>query len=118
MRKRLLIATRMGSGLVVDEGTELSRGANDNVIATDIRRRGEKITRIVNIYNQNDGELGERDRLARKLNWQRVIWRGSTVLTGDFNAHSKQCHPRCRVVWNTTFGEGTFDKNGQEIGND
>jgi len=28
---------------------DLSRGANDDVIATDVRRRGEKIMRIVNV---------------------------------------------------------------------
>jgi hypothetical protein len=29
-----------------------ARGANDAVIVTDIKRRGEKAMRIVNIYNQ------------------------------------------------------------------
>jgi hypothetical protein len=37
-----------GSGLVVDERTDLSRGANDNVIFTDVGRRGETMMRIVN----------------------------------------------------------------------
>jgi hypothetical protein len=49
-RKRLWRAIRKGTGLVVDERTDLSRGANDDGIATDIRRRGEKITSLVNIY--------------------------------------------------------------------
>ena len=49
--KRVWTAIRKGSGLVVDEQTDLSREANDDVIATDVRRRGEKITRIVNIYD-------------------------------------------------------------------
>jgi hypothetical protein len=44
----------MGSGLVVDDLTDLSRGANDDVIVTDLRRRGEKITRIDNVYDQRD----------------------------------------------------------------
>ena len=39
---------------MVDRWTDLSRGANDDVIATDVRRRGEQITRIVNIYNSNN----------------------------------------------------------------
>jgi len=71
---------------VVDERTNLSRGANEDVIATDVRRRGERITRIVNVYDQKNSHSEERP--ARKLNRQRVIRQGSTVLAGDFNAHS------------------------------
>jgi len=56
---RVWTAIRKGSGLVVDEWTDLSRGANDVVIATDVRRRGQKITRIVNIYDQKEARLGE-----------------------------------------------------------
>jgi hypothetical protein len=89
-RKRVWTGIRKGSGLVVDERTDLSRGTNDDVVATDVKRRGEKITRIVNIYHQNDARSGERERPARKLNWQRVIRQGGTVLAGDFNAHSKR----------------------------
>ena len=33
---------------MVVEQTDLSRGANNDVVVTDVRRRGEKITRIVN----------------------------------------------------------------------
>jgi hypothetical protein len=43
---------RNGSGLVVDELKDLSSGANDDVIASDIRRRGERITKIVNISDE------------------------------------------------------------------
>jgi len=46
---------------VVDERTDLSRGANDDVIATDVRRRGDKITRIFHIHDQNDTRSGERE---------------------------------------------------------
>jgi len=86
---RVWTAIRMGGGLVVDERLDLRRGANDNVIATDVRRRGEKIWRINNIYYQKDARLGERERSARMLNWQSVIWQGGTVLVGHFNANSK-----------------------------
>jgi len=44
---------------VVDERTVSSRGANDDVIVTDVRRRGENITRIVNIYDQRETQSGE-----------------------------------------------------------
>jgi hypothetical protein len=81
--------------LVVDERTDLSRGANEVVIATDIRRSGERITRIVNVYDQKNTHSGERP--ARMLDWRRVIRQGSTVLAGDFNAHSIQWDPRCQV---------------------
>jgi len=42
-RNRVWTAIWGGSGLVADELTDLSRGANDDVIATDVRRRGRKI---------------------------------------------------------------------------
>jgi len=45
------MAIRKGSGLVVDERTDLSRGAHYDLIVSDVRRRGEKITRIVNVHN-------------------------------------------------------------------
>ena len=57
-----------GSGLVLDQWTALSRGANDNVIATDVMRRGETIPRIVNIYGQKDTQSGGGEGWARKLN--------------------------------------------------
>jgi hypothetical protein len=49
IKTRVWTAIRKGSGLVVDDRTDLSRGANDNVNTTNVRRGGEKITRIVNI---------------------------------------------------------------------
>ena len=49
-----------GSGLMVDERTDLCRGANSDVIVTDIRRRGEKIMGIVNVYDEKDTQSGER----------------------------------------------------------
>ena len=101
---------------MVDERTDLSRGANDDVIATDVRRRGEIITRIVNVYDQRDGQSGERP--AQQLNWQRVIRQGGTVLAGDFNAHSRRWDPRCRGQQNAAFWEEVVDENGLEIGND
>jgi len=61
------MAIRRGSGLVVDERTDLSRGANDDVFPTVVRRRRETITRIVNDHDQKDTQSVE--RLARKLNW-------------------------------------------------
>jgi hypothetical protein len=115
-RTRVSTAIRRGSGLVVDERTDLSRGANHDVITTDDRRRGETITRIVNVYNQKDMQSGERP--ARKLNWQRVIRQGGTVLAGDFNAHSTRWDPRCQVQRNATFWEDVIDENGLVIGND
>jgi len=101
---------------VVDDRTDSSRGATNNVIATDVRRRGETITRIINIYDQRTTQSGQ--RLARKLNWQRVIRQGGTVLEGDFNAHSIRWDPQCQVQWNAEFWDDVIDKNGLEIGND
>ena len=72
--------------MVFDERTELSRSANEDVIASDVRRRGESITRIVNVYDEKNAYSGV--RLTRKLNWQKVIQPGSIVVAEDSNAHS------------------------------
>jgi hypothetical protein len=58
-RKRVWTAIPRGSGLVVDERTDLGTGANEDVIATDVRRRGERITRIVNVYDQKKTYSGQ-----------------------------------------------------------
>lgn len=64
IRKRTIVWTVIvkESGLVDDEGTNMSGGSNDDVIATQVWTKGEKITRIVNIYHQYDSQLGERKR--------------------------------------------------------
>jgi len=79
-------------------------------------RGGETITRIVNVYNQKDTPSRERERPARKLNCQRVIRQGGTVLAGDFNAHSSRWDPRCHLQRNATFWEDVIDENRLEIG--
>jgi hypothetical protein len=48
-RKRVWTAVRKESGLATDERTDLCRGVNDDVIVTDVKRRGEKMMRGVNI---------------------------------------------------------------------
>ena len=100
----------------VDEQTDLSRGANEDVIAAEVRGRGERITRMVNIYDQKNTQSGE--RTARKLDWRRVIRQGNTVLAGDFNPHGIRWNPRCQVQRDAAFWEDVIDENGLEIGND
>jgi len=114
-RKRVWTAIRRGSGLVVDERTDSSRGVNEEVIATDVRRRGERITSSVNVYDQKNMHSGERP--ARNRAWRRVIWQGSTVLAGDFNAHSIRWDPRCQVQRDAAFWEDVIDENRLQIGN-
>ena len=52
---------------MVYERTDIGRGANDTVIAMDVRRIGETITRMINVYDQRDTQSGERPALI--LNW-------------------------------------------------
>jgi hypothetical protein len=52
--KNVWMAIRKGSGLVHDERTDLSRGAKDNVIATDVWRTGDQTTNILNVYDHKD----------------------------------------------------------------
>jgi exonuclease III len=68
----------------------VKRRANDDVIATDVRTRGEKIMRIINFYDPKDAQSGERQRLARKLKWLRAIQYRGTVRTGEWNAHTNR----------------------------
>lgn len=60
-RNRVWTAVQMGRVLVVDERAGLCRGANDDVIATEVRRTGEKITTRVDVYDQEDALSGERN---------------------------------------------------------
>jgi len=48
-RNSVWMVVRKGSGLATDEETDLSRGLNDDVVVTDVKRRGEKMTRIINV---------------------------------------------------------------------
>ena len=52
--KNIWTARPKGSGLVVHERTDLSRCANNKVIATDVRRTGDQRTNILNVYDHND----------------------------------------------------------------
>jgi len=65
-RKRDVIPILRGSGLVVDNRTDLNAAANDSAITADGRRRGNTTTSIANIRNQSSTQLGERP--AQKLN--------------------------------------------------
>jgi hypothetical protein len=105
-----------GRGLALHERTDLKKCGNDDVIVTDVRRRGEKVTRIFNIYDQKDTQ--SRESPARKLRWQRIFLQGCTVLGGDFNAHSKRWNPRCTKQRDAVFWEDVIDEKVLEIGND
>jgi len=70
-QKRVWTVVQKGSSLATDERTDLSRGANDDVMVTDVKRRGENMTRIINVYDQRDVHTGERQ--VRNLNWHRGI---------------------------------------------
>jgi hypothetical protein len=89
IRKQMRVWTAVckGCGLATNQQTDLSRGANDNVIVSDMGRRGEKIMRIINIYDQCD--MQTRARQAKNTNWPRSIRQGdSTILIIDCNEHS------------------------------
>jgi len=115
-RKRVWTAMHKGRGLALNKRTYLSKGGDDDGIVTDVRRRGERVTRIVNIYAQKDTQSSERP--ARKLRWQRIIRQGHTVLAGDINAHSKCWDPRCTEPRYAVIWEDIIDGNGLEFGND
>jgi len=115
-QKRVWTAVHKGSGFATDEWTDLSRGANDNVMVTHVKRRDEEKTRIINVYDQRDKQTGW--RRARKLNWHRAIWQGGgTIIEGDMNAHSPRWVWKCREQRDETFWERIIDEYELEMGN-
>jgi len=76
------------SGLTTNQRTDLSKHTLDDTLGVDITRRGEKMIKIVNIYNQRARETGEGP--AKRLNWEKIIKQGGggTVHIRDYNAHS------------------------------
>jgi len=66
-RKRVWSVVHKENGLAMDKRIDLSRGTNNDVVVTDVKRRGEKMTRIIHVYDQRDIQTGERP--ARMRNW-------------------------------------------------
>jgi hypothetical protein len=102
---------------VQQQQTDLSRGMNDDVMVTDVKRRGEKMMRIINVYDQRDVQTGERQ--ARMLNWYTAIRQGGgTIILCDMNTQSKRWDLRYSEQHDATFWEEIIDEHGLEIGND
>lgn len=57
---RVWMVVHNGSGLTMNDRTDLTKNAGDDVIVIDIKRRGEKVIRIVNSDDQSTRETGER----------------------------------------------------------
>jgi endonuclease/exonuclease/phosphatase (EEP) superfamily protein YafD len=108
---------RKGSGLATDERRDLNRGTNNDLIVTDVKARGEKMKRGINIYDQRD--VRTRERPARIMNSSRIIRQrgGGTILAGDFNAQSCRSDARFKEQHAATFWEEIIDEHGLEIGN-
>ena len=101
---------------MVGEWTYIRTGAHDYGIVSDVRRRGEKITRLINVYDQKGTQSGERQ--AQKANGQRDIRQGGTVLAGDSNCNSTRLDLGCQVQRTVAFWHDVSNENGLEIGND
>jgi len=116
-QKRVWMAVHKGSGHATDDQTDLSRAAHDDVMVTHVKRRGEKMTRIINVYDQTDVQTAERQ--VSKRNWPRAIGqRGSIMIVGDMNVHSRRWDPSYREQCNGMFREEIIDGNELDIGND
>jgi hypothetical protein len=57
--------------MATDSWTDPSRGTNNDVIVTYIRRRVEKMIRVITIYDERD--VRTRERQVRKTSWSRII---------------------------------------------
>jgi len=60
-----------GSSFSIDEWTDLSRDANDEVIGTDVNRTDGRKTMMIDIYDQRVAQTTERK--ARKIHWHKVF---------------------------------------------
>ena len=86
-RNRVWTAVCKGICLATEERTDLGRGANDDIMVTEIERRRKTMTRIIIVYDQRDVQTAESQ--ARKLNWHSAIRHGGgTIITGNMKAHS------------------------------
>jgi len=65
MRKRVWMAVRKGIGFANTEGADLSKNTVSDIIVVDIETRGHMMKTIVNMYDEREGETGERP--ARRL---------------------------------------------------
>jgi len=111
------MVVRKGSGLATDERTDLNRDANPDVMVTDVKRKVEKMMRIINDDDQRDIQTAE--RRARQLKWHTAIrQKEGTIIVGGINAHSRRWDPKCREQHNAAFWEEIIDEYGLEIGND
>jgi len=93
-----------------------NRAANNDVIVTDVRRTGEKITTIDSVYNQRGTQSGERP--PQHASWHTVIRQCGTVLAGHIDAQSRARDGRCHTQRKAAFWEVVIDQNALEIGND
>lgn len=112
------MAVRKESSFATNKGTNLSKNVLRNAILVGIERSEDTTTWIVNIYEQREGETGERP--ARRLNCQRIIRQGGgvIVLAGYFHTHSQSWDQRCTEWRHATYWEEIIDKHRLVIGND
>lgn len=81
-RKREWSVVPKGSSLTMTQRTDLSKNAGDNVIDVDINMMGEKMIRIINIYDLRVREPGERS--PRRQNWLNISrWGGAVWYTSE-----------------------------------
>jgi len=115
-RKSVTKAVPKGSGLTTEEWTDLTRGVNDDVVAIETKRSREKMTRIINGYDQRDMQSGESP--ASKVNSQNVIQQGGgTVLVSNWNTHSQRWDPKYTERRDAMYCEKIMDVHGLEIDN-
>jgi hypothetical protein len=62
-------------------------------MVTDVKRRGEKMTRNINVYDHREIQTGERG--VRMKNLYRAIQHGGgTIIQGDMYQHSQKVEPK------------------------
>jgi hypothetical protein len=117
-RWRVWMAVRKRCGLSKNERTDLRKIAGDEVIVIDLTNREDNTIKVVNIDDQRTRETGERP--AMRQDWKKVIRQGggSTVLTGDLNAHSQCWDLRCTEWREAIYWDATIDKHRLVIGHD
>lgn len=83
-----------------------TREAEGDVQVLALGRRGHqgRVLRVVNTYSQRRSREGDY-RPAERAEWDDILAEETTIVAGDFNAHSRMWNPHCTARRDATFLE-------------
>ena len=118
---RVMTARRKDSDWTVSTEDKYTRAAGGDVQVLALGRRGHqgREIRVVNAYFQGTSRTA-RERRAHQADWDGILSE-SSILAGDFNAHSPRWNQLCTQRRDAGFLEGLMDtyelvvRNGPQV---